>query len=342
MQRDREHVVAQGMAGGPAQDPGGGIGPARTLALAAPVALSPGARGGAGGGPARDPAHTGLGRRGFLGSLAGLGAILCGPARARAFGGRDRVEIGQIVYGAGGAGGSGSQGNPVPRPDALRRLLWEVEKRTSIEVVPEAAPVRLTDAGELHRRPLLYLAGDRAFPLPPDEDLARLRRHLGMGGMLIIDSAEGRAGGGFDQSVRALCARVLPGHPLARLPEDHVLYRSFYLLRLPVGRVLALPYLEAVLLGGGPGRAGRAAVVYSQNDLGGAWARDRFGQWGYDVVPGGELQREQALRLGVNLAMYALCLDYKADQAHVPFIMRRRAWQAPPPTTQTPDKPEAP
>ena len=29
--------------------------------------------------------------------------------------------------------------------------------------------------------------------------------------------------------------------------------------------------------------------------------------------------------------MYALCLDYKADQVHVPFIMRRRMWQAPAP-----------
>ena len=32
----------------------------------------------------------------------------------------------------------------------------------------------------------------------------------------------------------------------------------------------ALPYLEAVLI------RGRAAVVYSQNDLGGAWARLLF------------------------------------------------------------------
>ena len=29
-------------------------------------------------------------------------------------------------------------------------------------------------------------------------------------------------------------------------------------------------------------------------------------------------------RLGVNIAMYALCLDYKEDQVHIPFIMKRR------------------
>jgi hypothetical protein len=159
--------------------------------------------------------------------------------------------------------------------------------------------------------------------MPSDEELNRLRRHLTMGGMLLLDSAEGRAGGAFDQSVRQMLARLFPHSPLTRLAEDHVLFRSFYLLRVPAGRVLALPYLEAVLIGG------RAAVVYSQNDLGGAWARDRYGQWQFDVVPGGELQREQTFRLGVNLAMYALCLDYKSDQVHVPFIMRRRLWQVP-------------
>jgi len=63
--------------------------------------------------------------------------------------------------------------------------------------------------------------------------------------------------------------------------------------------------------------------------MGGAWARDNFGAWEHEVIPGGESQREMAFRLGINLAMYALCLDYKTDQVHVPFILRRRQWQSP-------------
>lgn len=258
------------------------------------------------------------------------------------FGGRDRLAIGQISDAASGAGAGGGKssaaggatagygqggaaGGSDSRQDALRRLMWELEKRTSIEVSPEAAPVSLSDAAALHRHPLLYWSSDRAFVAPSEDDVARLRRHLQMGGMLLFDSAEGRAGGGFDQSVRALVARLFPNAPLKRLPEDHVIYKAFYLLRVPFGRVIAQPYLEAVQLGG------RAAIVYSQNDLGGAWARDRFGQWYSEVVPGGEPQREQAFRLGVNLVMYSLCLDYKEDQVHVPFVMRRRLWQAPQP-----------
>ena len=275
-----------------------------------------------------------------------------------------------------GAGAAEGGAAGLLRPDALRRLLWEIEKRTAIEVNPESVTVRLSDLGELHRHPLIYWTGDRAFPMPSDEDLARLRRYLVMGGMLIFDSAEGRAGGGFDQSVRALCSRLFPNRPLSRLSEEHVLFRAFYLLRVPAGRIIAEPYIEAVLLGdsersagppepdsGAPpatatgngssrsgdgkdraslrDRSGRAVIVYSQNDLGGAWARDRFGQWVHEVVPGGETQREHAFRLGVNLAMYALCLDYKADQVHVPFIMRRRMWQAPAPKINFDDSPRA-
>ena len=65
-------------------------------------------------------------------------------------------------------------------------------------------------------------------------------------------------------------------------------------------------------------------MLYSRHDLGGAWARDNLGSWQHPVMPGGDEQRERAIRLGVNLVMYALCLDYKDDQVHAPFIMRRR------------------
>ena len=224
----------------------------------------------------------------------------------------DKLALAQIVY----------PGNWNPRPSGARRLAWEIDKRTSIETVQESVEVRLSDEAQLRKYPLLLLAGDAAFPAPSDEEVARLRRHLQAGGFLVIDGADPRPGGGFDQSVRALVKRVFPKQNLERLPSDHVLYKSFYLLKTPVGRVAAVPYLEGVI------HDGRIVVVYSQNDLAGAWARDNFGQWEHEVYPGGEQQREMAFRLGINLAMYALCLDYKADQVHVPFILRRRQWQA--------------
>ena len=73
--------------------------------------------------------------------------------------------------------------------------------------------------------------------------------------------------------------------------------------------------------------ARQLSVAYIKNDMGGAWSRDDFGNWEFPCTPGGETQREYSFRMGINLIMYALCLDYKADQVHVDFIMKRRPWR---------------
>lgn len=205
-----------------------------------------------------------------------------------------------------------------PRPSALKRLGWEIARRTSIETAVDGVPVRLGAPG-LHRFPMLYLAGDG--PLPPfaDGEVTALRRHLVYGGFLLVDAADGSDGSGFDAGVRRELARVLPGSPLARVPREHVLYKSFYLLDRQGGRVLTKPWLEGQVV------EGRLAVLYSQNDLAGAWARGAVGDWEYPCTPGGEAQRETAFRIGVNAAMYALCTDYKDDAVHLPFILKRRS-----------------
>jgi hypothetical protein len=245
-------------------------------------------------------------------ALAATLLLLWMPSDARALGEREKLGFAQVAY----------AGNWNPRPSALKRLAWEIEKRTSIETAADTAEVRLSDDAALRKHPLLVLSGDGPLPNFDDADVARLKRHLSSGGFLFIDGAEAHQGGPFDQSVRALMRRLFPRTELVRISGEHVIYKSFYLLRTPVGRVAAVPYLEGIE------RDGRLVVVYSQNDVAGAWARDNFGQWEHEVVPGGSTQREMAFRLGVNLAMYALCLDYKTDQVHVPFILRRRQWQA--------------
>jgi hypothetical protein len=247
-----------------------------------------------------------LGRRQLLAGLLG-GGLLCAAGRVLALGSAAKLRLLRLRL----------PDLPDTRPTALRRLAWELERRTSLVTLPDPAGLPL-GSPDLFRYPLARLSGARAFAMPPEADVVRLRRYLTFGGCLIVDSAEGRAGGAFDGCVRKLLARVLPGDFLKPVPADHVLWKSFYILHEVPGRVLVAPALEAIE------RDRRLVVIYTQNDLCGAMARDGFGRWEHDVVPGGDDQRERSFRFAVNLVMYALCLDYKTEQAHIDFIMRTR------------------
>jgi hypothetical protein len=66
-----------------------------------------------------------------------------------------------------------------------------------------------------------------------------------------------------------------------------------------------------------------SSILVTGNDLAAAWALDDRNQPLYPVVPGGERQREMAFRTGVNIVMYALTGNYKADQVHVPALLER-------------------
>ncbi len=120
--------------------------------------------------------------------------------------------------------------------------------------------------------------------------------------------------------MRALLAGLdLP--PLVRVPPDHVLGRSFYLLQDFPGRFTGQPlWVDQA----SPSiNDGVSSLVIGANDWAAAWAEDERGRTLFPVVPGGELQREMARRFGVNLVMYALTGNYKTDQVHIPALLER-------------------
>jgi hypothetical protein len=236
------------------------------------------------------------------------------PSFARAIGEGGELDVRLVRY---------DGGHHRPRDAAPRRLAWELRKRTSVDTRLEPTEARLDDAS-IFETPFLYWAGDDAFPPMSEGEIVGLRRFVQLGGMVLVDDASAAsADEGFWGSVRRELRRALPDVPIGPLPAGHTVYRSFYLIERPEGRVAGPPHLDAMVIDG------RAAVLLSAHDLGGAWARDVYGNWTFPVEPGGDLQRERAIRLGVNIVLYALCLDYKDDQVHAPFIMRRRGGRPP-------------
>lgn len=240
--------------------------------------------------------------------LASLGALpLLWPRRARAFGDSARFIPAVAQH----------RGHWDVRLSGLRRMAWELQRRTAVEVVPDARPFPL-NSPRLFEYPFLYLGADG--PLPPlrDDEVENLRRYLTFGGFVLADANDGSDGAGFDASFRREMGRVLPQAPLTPVPSNHVIFKTYFMLDSAPGRLLNKPQLEACKL------ARRCAVVYSQNDLMGAIQRDEGGGFQLDVSPGGEPQRELAIRLLLNLCMYSLCLDYKDDAVHLPFIINKR------------------
>ncbi len=197
----------------------------------------------------------------------------------------------------------------------LGRILTE---RTSVEPAPPAGVNPNTD--ELAYYPVIYWPVTGGQAAPSREGVSRLQSYLRNGGMIVFDI---RNQGSASEDTGAL-RRLVDGlsiPALVRLPDDHVLTRSYYLLPRFPGRFsgnavwVARPDQAA--------KDGVSPVIIGSNDWAGAWAVDERGRALFPVSPGGEVQREYAYRAGVNMVMYALSGNYKADQVHVPTILRR-------------------
>jgi hypothetical protein len=247
-------------------------------------------------------------------SLAGaLGLIGLLPSPARAFGEEGAFHPRLLLTGTARFEG--------PRRSGAGQWSWELRQRTSAPARATPQTVR-ADAGSLLAEPFAVWSGDGPVaPFSPRE-VNGLRRFFSIGGTLLVDDAAPETGQ-FGRDARRELARVLPESVVLGLPETHVVYHSFYLVPRPVGRVEGPAKMQAI------SRGGNAQVLFSSHDLLGALAQDASGLPVFPATPGGETQREHARRLAVNVAMYVLCSNYKDDQVHAPFLLRRRAGQLP-------------
>jgi hypothetical protein len=207
----------------------------------------------------------------------------------------------------------------------LMGLTRVLERRTSVEA-GEPLGIRL-GLDDMAFFPLIYWPITSSQPSLSQAAIDQVNFFLEHGGTILFDLREASTGGQLfgagsqgTQDLRRLTQGIaIP--TLEPVPVEHVLRKSFYLMEDFPGRFVGSTlWLEST---GENVNDGVASVLIGSNDWAGAWAVNELGRPLNAVVPGGPRQREMAYRFGINLVMYALTGNYKADQVHIPFILER-------------------
>jgi len=253
-----------------------------------------------------------------------------------------------------------SQSSEVPRSALETKLAYVVTGDSEVDSISKAGLGGLTlflaqrtalEAGEpigldishdeLAFYPLIYWPIVPGATRPSDAALKRIDAYMKDGGTVLFDTRDAvvsppGAGGetrspGMLELRKILSSLDLP--ELEPVPRDHVLTKTFYLLRDFPGRfnsgqlwVEALPAAneeEEAPQRPARGGDGVSSIIITSNDLAGAWATRPDGQPMLPMVEGEPRQRELAFRAGVNIVMYTLTGNYKADQVHVPALLER-------------------
>jgi hypothetical protein len=220
----------------------------------------------------------------------------------------------------------------------LSGLTLFLAQRTALEA---GDPVGVDPAkDELAFFPLIYWPVISGSAKPSQDAINRLDAYMKQGGTVLFDTrdaVEAPPGpGGESQTPGMLTLREILSSldipELEPVPREHVLTKTFYLLRDFPGRfnsgqtwVETLPRVDDEDAADRPARGGDGVspIIITSNDLAGAWAMRTDGQPMLPLTPGDPRQRELAFRAGVNIVMYTLTGNYKADQVHAPALIER-------------------
>jgi hypothetical protein len=212
----------------------------------------------------------------FVVALLSTSLGVAGPAPTE-------LIVGRLQYDGGG--------DWYANPSSLANLLAAVNERTALRAATRERVVRLTSP-DLWDVPYLYVTGHGNIRFTDDE-VRILRRYLESGGFLHGDDNYG-----MDESFRREIARVFPNQPLVEVPADHPVYHIVYDFPNGLPKIHEHDGLPAEGLGIFVGS--RLAVFYSyQSDLGDGWEDP-------DVHNDPGPVRETALRMGINLLVYAV------------------------------------
>lgn len=176
-------------------------------------------------------------------------------------------------------------------PSSLPNLLNFVQEETAIILTPEEKRAKIGDdifTGSAY----LYLTGHGNISFSNDEAFA-LREHLKAGAFLHADDNYG-----MDKSFREQMKKVFPDKEWVELPPDHEIFSSYFKIDNGLPKVHEhdnkRPQALALF------HEGKMIVLYTfESDLGDGWEDP-------EVHQDSESIREEALKMGTNIIIYAL------------------------------------
>jgi Domain of unknown function (DUF4159) len=176
-------------------------------------------------------------------------------------------------------------------PSEEVNLLNFLKANTNLKVKAEYTSVDIS-SDEIFSYPFLFMTGHGNI-IFSDDQAERLRKYLESGGFLYIDDDYG-----LDKAVRREIKKVFPGKNLVELPFSDELYSILY--NFPSGPPKTHEHNGKPPQGFGIFIGKRLAVYYTyESNPSDGWADP-------DVHKDPESKRQEALRFGANLVLYAL------------------------------------
>ena len=176
-------------------------------------------------------------------------------------------------------------------PSSIPNLLNYLDLNTPISVYPNEVKMKLTD-DKISQYPYLYLTGHGNISLTEDEIIV-LRSILSSGGFLHADDNYG-----MDKSFRREIKRVFPNKDLVPLPNDHLIFNSYYKFENGLPKIHEHDNKPPQALALFEGE--RMILLYTyESDLGDGWEDSSVHN---DPQP----LRESALKMGINIIYFSL------------------------------------
>lgn len=192
-------------------------------------------------------------------------------------------RIGRLKYGGGG--------DWYANPTSLPNLLAFAREHTNLRL-PQREETVEPGSRELHSFSFVHATGHDRISFTAEES-ANLREYLLNGGFLHVDDNYG-----LDEYFREAVAKLFPDKELVELPHTHPIYHCLF--SFPNGLPKVHEHHGGPPHGYGIIHEGRVVLFYSFNtDLGNGWEDQ-------EVHGNPEEIRDQALRMGTNLLVYAL------------------------------------